>query len=543
MKHRLLLTILISSVMHLSLCCTTGFTADAVDVNPPLTYYGGYFNVTRHWQNRVTTEYTNLTRINGDYESHLSQNAWLCRTRNQRIQYDIQYRFSLNLSDEEMLARLKENRDWLESKNMLDMIDMLYLADEPYGRGWTDADMNRICRLTEQIFPELNQLVTLNMYGIPGHTLPDTVDFVGAFNYNIGSPDKTYAQVMSDIETVVSAIREAGVTQPMLWIGQAAHGPPDDTRRMPTPEEMKWQHQACVELNRTQPVMNIIGLQWWQLENTGGWVGVAEAYFTTYVEQVQAHREIGREAGFAANTYTFVDLFETVPNPGDGYADGRSINGVNGWVCDYRGPDGVWHYRKGADKITADATVDGLHATQVLGHANSDAPVPRPAEVAFTSPSLGLAATGERFLVIDVAGRLGSTAGNSASSASFHLRDAGGTECVALMLLNDDNVVCRIALPLTDLQNTVNPAPIKGGNDLPFALRFVLDARDGSLDILNLHDGVAILGHDLQCFPEAIVNPPDRLVIRHLTSSHSLFDLDAVQAFTNRAYPEPRPVR
>ena len=413
MKHSLLLTILISSVMRLSLCCTTGFTADAVDVNPHLTCYGGYFNVTRHWQNRVTTEYTNLTRINGDYESHLSQNAWLCRTRNQRIQYDIQYRFSLNLSDEEMLTRLKENRDWLESKNMLDMIDMLYLADEPYGRGWTDADMNRICRLTEQIFPELNQLVTLNMYGIPGHTLPDTVDFVGAFNYNIGSPDKTYAQVMSDVETVVSAIREAGVTQPMLWIGQAAHGPPDDTRRMPTPEEMKWQHQACVELNRTQPVMNIIGLQWWQLENTGGWVGVAEAYFTTYAEQVQAHREIGREAGFAANTYTFVDLFETVPDTGDGYADGRSINGVNGWACDYRGTDGVWHYRTGVDTISSDATVDGLHMpARSLGSCRqTDGSISRPAEVVFTSPSLGLAGTGERYLVVDVAGRLGSTAG------------------------------------------------------------------------------------------------------------------------------------
>ena len=114
---------------------------------------------------------------------------------------------------------------------------------------------------------------------------------------------------------------------------------------------------------------------------------------------------------------------------------------------------------------------------------------------------------------------------------------------MALMLPNDDNVVCRIALPLTDLQNTVNLAPIEGANDLPFALRFVLDARDGSLDILNLHESVTFLRQRLQCFPEAIVNPPDRLVIRHLTSSHSLFDLDAVQAFTNRAYPEPRPVR
>ena len=188
--------------------CSTGSAVDIDEPSSPLTYYGGYFNVTRHWQNRVTTEYTNLTRINGDYESHLTRNAWLCRTRNQRIQYDIQYRFDLKLSDEEMLARLRENRDWLESRNLLDMIDMLYLADEPYGRGWSDADMNRICRLTEQVFPELNQLVTLNLYGIPGHTLPETVDFVGAFNYNIGHPNKTYAQVMSDIETVVTAIRE-----------------------------------------------------------------------------------------------------------------------------------------------------------------------------------------------------------------------------------------------------------------------------------------------------------------------------------------------
>jgi hypothetical protein len=86
-------------------------------------------------------------------------------------------------------------------------------------------------------------------------------------------------------------------------------------------------------------------------------------------------------------------------------------------------------------------------------------------------------------------------------------------------------------LPLTDLQNTVNLAPIEGGNDLPFALRFVLDAHDGSLDILNLHNDVIVLGHDLQCFPGIVTNPPDRLVIRHLTSSHSLFDLDAVQAF------------
>ena len=111
------------------------------------------------------------------------------------------------------------------------------------------------------------------------------------------------------------------------------------------------------------------------------------------------------------------------------------------------------------------------------------------------------------------------------------------------MLHNEDNVVCRIALPLTDLQNTVNLAPIEGGNDLPFALRFVLDACDGSLDILNLHLGVTFLIQHLQCFPEAIVNPPHRLVIRHLTSSHNLFDLDAVQAFPNNAYTEPRPVR
>ena len=71
----------IIGVLLLSLCCTTGFAADGVQTTPTLTYYGGYFNVTRHWQNRVTTEYTNLTRINGDYESHLTQNAWLFSTR------------------------------------------------------------------------------------------------------------------------------------------------------------------------------------------------------------------------------------------------------------------------------------------------------------------------------------------------------------------------------------------------------------------------------------------------------------------------------
>lgn len=540
MKNRSLLAILIMGIVPLSLCCTTGFAADDVEVNPPLTYYGGYFNVTRHWQNRVTTEYTNLTRINGDYESHLTQNAWLCRTRNQRIQYDIQYRFALKLSDEEMLARLRENREWLESKNMLEMIDMLYLADEPYGRGWSDADMNRICRLTEQVFPELNQLVTLNMYGIPGHTLPETVDFVGAFNYNIGSPDKTYAQVMSDVETVVSAIRKAGVTQPMLWIAQAAHGPPDDTRRMPTSEEMKWQHQACVELNRTQPNMNIIGLQWWQLENTGGWTGIAEDYFSTYTDQIQAHREIGQDAGYSTNTYTFVDLFETVPIGDEGYADGRSINGVNGWVCDYRGTDGVWHYRTGVDTISGDATVDGLRASRTLGHAEADGSVSPPAEVVFTSPSLGLVGTGERYLVIDIAGRLKNTSGNG---ASFHLQDAEGTECMVLTLHNGDDSVPKLALPLTHSQDSVNLESIKGGNNLSFALRFVLDARDGSLDILNLYNGATVLGHNLQCFPGIVPEPPDRLVIRHPTSSYSLFDLDAVQAFTNSAYPKPRPVR
>ena len=529
--------------MLLSFCCSSALGADALKATPPLTYYGGYFNVTRHWQNRVTTEYTNLTRINGDYESHLTQNDWLCRTRNQRIQYDIQYRFDLKHSDAEILARLRENREWLESRNMLDMIEMLYLADEPYGRGWTDADVNRICRLTEQIFPELNQLVTLNMYGIPGHTLPEAVDFVGAFNYNIGNPDKTYAQVMSDIETVVSAIRKASVTQPMLWIAQAAHGPPDDPRRMPTPEEMKWQYQACVELNSTKPDINIIGLQWWQLENTGGWVGIAESYFTTYAEQIQAHRQIGRDAGFAANTYTFVDLFETSPNVGDGYVDGRSINGVNGWVCDLRGIDGVWCHRTGVDTISGDATVDGLRTSRTMGHAIADSSVSRPAEVVFTSPPLGLVGTGERYLVIDIAGRLASTTGSGASSASFHLRDANGTECVALNLRNGDEAVHEVVLPLTNSQDAVNLESIKGGNNLPFALRFVLDAQNGSLDILNLYNGVNFLGHDLQCFPEAIVNPPDRLVVRHLTSSHSLLDLDSVQAFTNDAYPEPRPVR
>ncbi len=111
------------------------------------------------------------------------------------------------------------------------------------------------------------------------------------------------------------------------------------------------------------------------------------------------------------------------------------------------------------------------------------------------------------------------------------------------MLHNDDNVVCRIALPLTDAEETVKLESVKGGNNLPFAVRIVLDAHDGSLDILNLHENVTFLIQHLQCFLEAIVNPPHRLVIRHLTSSHSLFDLDAVQAFTNNAYPKPGAVR
>ena len=348
---------------------------------------------------------------------------------------------------------------------------------------------------------------------------------------------------MSDIETVVSAIRKAGVTQPMLWIAQAAHGPPDDPRRMPTPEEMKWQYQAWVELDKTQPNMNIIGLQWWQLENTGSWVGVAEDYFKTYAEQIQAHREIGRDAGFSKNTYTFVDLFETGPNASGGYADGRSINGVNGWVCDYRGTDGVWRHRTGVDTISGNATVEGLRTCRTLGHAEADDSDSRPAEVVLTSPSLGLGTTGERFLVIDIAGRLASTTGRDTSSASFHLQDAEGTERVALTLDNDIDSVPQVTLPLIEPQDSINLNPIEGGSNRPFALRFVLDARDGSLDILNLHDGVTLLGHSLQCFPGAIVNSPGRLVIRHLTSSHSLFDLDAVQAFTNNAYPEPRALR
>ena len=161
----------------------------------------------------------------------------------------------------------------------------------------------------------------------------------------------------------------------------------------------------------------------------------------------------------------------------------------------------------------------------------------------FTSPPLGLAATGERYLVIDIAGRLANTTGCGVSSASFHLRDADGTECLALMLHNDDNVVCRIAQPLTDSEDTVKLESIKGGNNLPFALRIVLDAHDGSLDILNLQESVTFLRPRLQCFPEVIVNPPDRLVVRHPTSYHSLFDLDAVQAFTNNSYPEPWAVR
>ena len=367
--------------------------------------------------------------------------------------------------------------------------------------------MNRICRLTEQVFPELNQLVTLNMYGIPGHTLPETVDFVGAFNYNISSPDKTYAQVMSDVETVVSAIRKAGVTQPMLWIAQAAHGPPNDPRRMPTPEEMIWQHQACVELNRTQPTMNIIGLQWWQLENTDGWVGVAENYLQLTPNRFKHIARSGGSAVIRPTPTPSVDLFETVPNVGDGYVDGRSINGINGWICDYRGADGVWHYRTGADTIRGDATVDGLRTSRVLGRAKTGDSVSRPAEVVFTSPPLGLAATGERYLVIDVAGQLASTTGSDASSASFHLRDAEGTEC-ALLTLSNDGSAPRITLPVANAQEAVNLKPIQRGNNLPFALRFVLDAHDGSLDILNLYNGVTLLGHSLQCFPGAIVNSP-----------------------------------
>ena len=195
------------------------------------------------------------------------------------------------------------------------------------------------------------------------------------------------------------------------------------------------------------------------------------------------------------------------------------------------------------DPIRGDATVEGLRTCRTLVQAEVDDSDSRPAAVVLTSPSLGLTATGEHFLVIDVAGRLGSTTGNGASSASFHLQDAEGTECVALTLDNDIDSVPQVTLPLIDAQDAVSLKPIEGGNNRPFALRFVLNARDGSLDILNLHDGVTLLGHSLQCFPEAIANPPDRLVIRHLTSSHSLFDLDAVQAFANNAYPEPRAVR
>ena len=122
------------------------------------------------------------------------------------------------------------------------------------------------------------------------------------------------------------------------------------------------------------------------------------------------------------NTYTFVDLFETGPNASGGYADGRSINGVNGWMCDFRGIDSVWHYRTGVDTISGDATVDGLRTSRTMGHAIADSSVSRPAEVVFTSPPLGLVGTGERYLVIDIAGRLASTTGSGASSATFHLQ-------------------------------------------------------------------------------------------------------------------------
>ena len=101
---------------------------------------------------------------------------------------------------------------------------------------------------------------------------------------------------------------------------------------------------------------------------------------------------------------------------------------------------------------------------------------------------------------------------------------------MALTLSNDGSLP-QVTLPLNDAQETVNLNSIEGGNNQLFALRFALDAPDGSLDLLNLHNGVTVLGHDLQCFPGIITKPPDRLVIRHPTSAHSLFDLDAVQAF------------
>ena len=75
-------------------------------------------------------------------------------------------------------------------------------------------------------------------------------------------------------------------------------------------------------------------------------------------------------------------------------------------MCDFPGIDGVWHYRTGVDTISGDATVDGLRTSRTMGHAIADSSVSRPAEVVFTSPPLGLVGTGERYLIIDIAGRL-----------------------------------------------------------------------------------------------------------------------------------------
>ena len=504
-------------------------------------YYGGYFDYTYPWQHRVTTEYTNLTRLMGDYEGRLSRNFWLLRTRDQRIQYDIRYQLSPNFSDATMITTLHTRRGWLETRDMIDMVDMLYVADEPFIHGWSIQDMNRVSGLVKEVFPELLQVVGLSGgdLSIVGSNMPDTVDIILLFTYPfITGESPTYQQIKDDVASRINSARSYGLTQPVLWTGQA-YDELQGGQRMPTPTEMKWQYQAIKELNAENPSYNIIGLQWWQLENHPAWTGLADNYFTTYSNEVQAHREIGQDEGFVSNNYTFVDLFDIEPNVGDGYTDGNSINGINGWVCDYKDTGGVWHYGVGVDFIITGAGVfDGLRVSRTVGRAEPDHPVsPAADNVVFTSASLGLTGAIERYMVIDIVGGLSSSNGDDQSTVTIYVKDSNDVNCVALSLSNTGNP--SVLLPLIDDVNSIALPSIGAGNNRPFAVRLVFDANDGSLDILDLYNGVIVLAGDLQCYPGAITSRPDHLVLYHYTSDRSIFDIDAIQAFTNSSYPQP----
>ncbi len=505
-----------------------------------LQYYGGYFNKSLHWHNRIITEYTNLTRVSGSFDDYLRRSSWLLRSRAQRIQYDLQYELDLGRSDNELLEMLQLRRRWLELTNLLDSVDMLFIDDEPWARNKSDKDLQRLSVLVRQVFPGIKQVVVINPQFMAGHSLPDTIDIVGIFAYAVrDNPGSEIENIRNQVRRELDKVRDAGIAQPVIFIGQAA-AEVAKGGRMPTPEETQAYLDIIEELNEI-PKYNVIGFQWYHFQGPkGGWAGVDSDCFRKHAHLIAVHRDFGQSRDFTQNKYAFVDLFEAEPEECYDYRAGGSIHGINGWTVDYQSATGQWYAGSTTDSVVKEAVIDGRWVSRSVGPASkAHRADPPAARVVFSNHAIGLDRTKERYVTIDVVGRLTSTVSSEVSTVTVSIepgRDAA-TSLASLTLSSRESA--KLVLPVVKSNRSMVLNKLPGKSDFPFALRFVFDTKQGRLDILDMSHGVVLIAKELRCHRGPITQRPNRLVVDYHTAPHSIFDLDAVQAFSSSAYPEP----